>query len=291
MARSLLTAAAVLMASSAGSAAQDTATPAAGLTEEVWAETTVSADALPQDVPAYLGLFRVVWPAGAAYRYQEDVPGIGIDCLVSGEFTTLPERDVLVVRAAAEGVPTPAPAATETAIAPGDCVIAGTDVPREERNSGEGQAEFLSLMIIPGNTLLGEDVPEPLLIDDLGFIYEGQWSGTMDAPAGPLRLGLRRMTLAPGADPLKVSTAGDALFAVTSGTLGFTPLEGLSRVERGVSATSDMPIPVVTGQEALLAPGDAAHAQDGTRLALRNAGDGPATWWLVTVEPIAAEDA
>lgn len=67
--------------------AQDAGTPVAAVTEEVWVETTVPAEALPPSGPVFLGLFRIVWEEGAGYRYQEDTPGIAVDCVVSGELT------------------------------------------------------------------------------------------------------------------------------------------------------------------------------------------------------------
>jgi mannose-6-phosphate isomerase-like protein (cupin superfamily) len=291
LARALLGCALSVLLTSAGVAAQESGTPTAALTEEVWVDVTVPAEALPPSGPVFLGLFRIVWEEGAGYRYQEDVPGVAVDCVVSGALTFRPAQDIAVIRAEARQASERVAAETETLLDPGDCVVIGTDVHRDEHNAGNGPVDFVGVVIIPDNTPPPAGAPEAIAFGPLGYIYGGHWSGTADAPAGPIELGLRRVTLGPGASLPQQTRAGDALIAVGEGALGLTATGGTPLVERAVSFTSPMGSPIAEGSETVLEAGDSAHIQDGTAFTLRNPGEAPATWWLVTVAPVAAETA
>jgi hypothetical protein len=59
LARALLGCALSVLLTSAGVAAQESGTPTAVVTEEVWVDVTVPAEALPPSGPVFLGLFRI----------------------------------------------------------------------------------------------------------------------------------------------------------------------------------------------------------------------------------------
>jgi len=271
---------------SASVAAQETGTPTAGITEETWFEATIPADALPSGGPVFLGLFRIVWDQGAGYRFQESAPGVGVNCVLSGQYAFRPDVDELILPADARAAPAAAPAGTETTLGPGDCALLHQDVHRDERNAGTGPVEFVAVVIIPEETPPPAGAPEAIEFGPMGYIYGGHWSRTANAPTGPIRLTLRRLTLAPAASAQEQTVVGDALIAVTDRTLGLTPAGGEPLVERGVSFTSDMPTAVPEGDETLLEAGDSAHIPDGTVFTLRNSGDAPTSWWFVTVMPL-----
>jgi mannose-6-phosphate isomerase-like protein (cupin superfamily) len=265
--------------------AQDDGTPVAA-TEEVWFEATVPAEALPQTGPVFLGLFRIVWDEGAGYRSQEDAPGVAIDCVVSGQLAYRPDGDELLIRADARQEPVVAPGGEETTLGPGDCMLLHTDVHRDERNVGTEPVNFFAVVIIPEETPPPAGAPEAIEFGPLGYIYGGHWSLTADAPTGPIRLALRRIILAPEVSVPEQTVLGDALIAVTDGTLGLTAMGGEPLVERAVSFTSDMPTPAPEGSETVLEAGDSAHIPDGTVFTLRNPGNAPVSWWFVTVVPV-----
>ena len=265
-------------------AASDSATPTAGFVEEIWVDAEAPAGAQPGDGPQSLAVFRVVWDTGAGYRFQEKTPGLGINCVLDGQWSFRPDRDELVVRAGAE--PVPAPAATETALDARDCAILHQDVPRDERNSGTESVEFLAIALLPDNTPPPANGPEALEFAPVGFLYAGNWSGTPDGPDGPRHVTLRQIALAPDASAAMPTVAGNTLLMVTSGTLGITPSGGKPLVERAVSFESEAPAPVDADVETVLETGDSAHFQDGTTIAIHNASDEPATYWLLTLEPV-----
>jgi quercetin dioxygenase-like cupin family protein len=267
--------------------AQESATPVSAVTEETWFETTIPGDALPPGGPVFLGLFRIVWDEGAGYRFQEDAPGVGVNCVLSGRFAFRPDVDELFVPADARQEPVAAPAGTETKLEPGDCALLHQDVHRDERNAGTGPVDFVAVVILPEETPPPAGAPEAIEFDPLGYIYGGQWAKTPAGPTGPIHLTLRRMTLAPGASVPEQTVLGDAIIPVTGGTLSLTAMGGEPLVERGVSFTSDMPTAVPKGSETVLEAGDSAHIPDGTVFTLRNTGDAPTSWWFVTVVPIA----
>ena len=161
-----------------------------------------------------------------------------------------------------------------------------TDVHRGEHNVGTGPVDFVGVVIIPEETPPPTGAPEPIEFGPMGYIYGGHWSRTADAPTGPIHFALRHITLAPGASLPEQTVVGDALIAVTDGTLGLTPAGGEPLVERGVSFTSDMPTPVSEGSETVLEAGDSAHIPDGTAFTPRNSGNAPLSWWFVTVVPV-----
>jgi mannose-6-phosphate isomerase-like protein (cupin superfamily) len=262
-------------------------TPTAGITEETWFETTIPADALPPSGPVFLGLFRIVWEEGAGYRYQENAPGVAIDCVVSGQLAFRPDVDELLIRADARQEPVAAPGGEETTLEPGDCMLLHTDVHRDEHNVGAGPVDFVGVVIIPEQTPPPAGAPEAIEFGPMGYIYGGHWSRTANAPSGPIHLALRRVTLAPGASVPEQTVVGDALIAVTDGALGLTAAGGEPLVERGVSFTSDMPTAVPEGSETPLEAGDSAHVSDGTVFMLRNPGNAAVSWWFVTVVPVA----
>jgi hypothetical protein len=272
--------------------AQD-ATPAAGAEAgaEVWVDAVLPTGVLAEGVPRTLGAFRVVWDAGAASRFAGGTPGFGVNCVLDGEWAFRPDEEETVVRAGAGGMPEAAPAGAETIIGVGDCAVLRQDGARDERNAGDGPTELLVVVLIPDETPPPEGGPEPLEFGPLGYVYAGNWSRAPDGPAAPLRFALERATLAPGASRSVPAPAGDALVVVTEGALGLTAEGGEPLVERGVSWTSEMPAPVPAGSETVLATTDTAHVPDGTAVELRNGGDGPATFWLVTIEPLEASAA
>lgn len=141
-------------------------------------------------------------------------------------------------------------------------------------------------MILPDGTPPPAGAPEAIEFGPMGYIYAGHWSGTAWAPTGPLRLALRRATLAPGAAAPEATVTGEALLAVSDGSLGLTPAGGEPLVERGVDFDSYMLTPVDEGGETVLEAGDSAHILNDTTIVLRNPGNAPVSWWLVTVEPI-----
>ena len=273
----------------AGVLAQESATPVSAVTEEVWFEATIPADALPPSGPVFLGLFRIVWEEGAGYRYQENAPGVAIDCVVSGQLAFRPDVDELLIRADSRQEPVVAPGGEETTLGPGDCMLLHADVHRDEHNVGTGPVDFVGVVITPEETPPPTGAPEAIEFGPMGYIYGGHWSRTADAPTGPIHLALRRATLAPGASAPEQTVVGDALVAVTDGTLSLTAMGGELLVERGVSFTSDMPTAAPEGSETVLEPGDSAHIPDGTVFTLRNSGNAPGSWWFVTVMPVVSE--
>ncbi len=291
LARALLGCALSVLLTSAGVAAQESGTPTAAVTEEVWVDTVVPAEALPPSGPVFLGLFRIAWDEGAGYRYQEDVPGVAVNCVLAGRFAFRPDVDELFIPANAHQEPVVAPAGEETTLEPGDCALLHQDVHRDERNAGTGPVDWVAVVVLPENTPPPANGPEAIAFDPLGYIYGGQWADTPAGPTGPMHLTLRRITLAPGASMPEQTVLGDAIIPVTDGTLGLTAIGGEPLVERAVSFTSDMPTAVPEGSETVLQAGDSAHVQDGTAYTLRNPGEAPAVWWLVTVAPVAAETA
>jgi len=188
------------------------------------------------------------------------------------------------VGAGAEAVP--AAAATETALDAGDCAILHQDVPRDERNSGAEPVELLAITLLPDNTPPPANGPEAREFAPVGFLYAGNWSETPAGPDGPRHVTLRQMSLAPGASAAMPTIAGDSLLMVTSGTLGMTPSSGMPLVERAVSFESEAPSTVDADVETVLQTGDSAHFQDGTTVAIHNASDEIATYWLLALEPV-----
>jgi hypothetical protein len=286
LARALLGCALSVLLTSAGVAAQETGTPTAAVTEEVWVDVTVPAEALPPSGPVFLGLFRIAWDEGAGYRYQEDAPGVAVDCVLAGRFAFRPDVDELFIPADAHQEPVVAPAGEETTLEPGGCALLHQEVHRDERNAGTGPVDWVAVVVLPENTPPPANGPEAIAFGPMGYIYVGHWSGGASGPDGPLRLGLRRVTLAPGASLPTQTQIGDALIAVADGTLGLTATGGMPVVERAVSFTSPMGSPIPEGSETTIAAGDSAHIQEGTAYTLRNAGNAPVSWWLVTVVPI-----
>lgn len=86
-----------------------------------------------------------------------------------------------------------------------------------------------------------------------------------------------RLTFQPDRDIFPHSHPGTTLFAVESGTLGWTLVEGTAHVVRGAAAggtaTEDLTAP---GTEVILNPGDAIYYEDDVVHTSRNAGEGPA---------------
>jgi quercetin dioxygenase-like cupin family protein len=174
----------------------------------------------------------------------------------------------------------------ETTLEPGDCALLHQNVHRAEGNAGTGPVDFVAVVINPDETQPPANAPEALEVGPMGYIDTGNWAQTGLAPAGPIRLTLRRFTLAPGASLPEQTQVGDALIALREGMLGVTTIDGQPFVQRGVAFDSPEPTPATEGSETTLEAGDAAHVQPGTTITLRNSGDAPARWWLVTAEPV-----
>lgn len=86
-----------------------------------------------------------------------------------------------------------------------------------------------------------------------------------------------RLTFQPGAATPPHRHPGTVVFAVESGTLGWTLVSGTAQLVRGSAAggtaTEDV---TATGADVILNPGDAIFYEDDVVHTARNAGEGPA---------------
>jgi quercetin dioxygenase-like cupin family protein len=235
----------------------------------------------------FLGLFHVVWDEGAGYRFQENAPGLALDCVVLGQLAFRPDLDEVVIRADTRQAPQPAPGGVETTLGPGDCILLHADVHRDERNIGPGLVDFVAVVLLPGDTPTPAGAPEAIEFGPMGYINPWDWGREPSGSSGAIQLSLRRVTLAPGAQVAEYAAAGETLLSLTKGTLSLTATAGSVKITHDVSFDNYLATPAATGEEARLSAGDAAHLPTGAAVTMHNPGDSPASAWLVTVIPLA----
>lgn len=99
-------------------------------------------------------------------------------------------------------------------------------------------------------------------------------------------LSLRRVTIEPGGGIPAHTHPGALVIYLESGTWGYIPLAGVTRLTRAAvdgtpSPTEDM----VVGAEIVLSPGDWLYVEDPVD-DMRNAGDEPVVLWIAALTPV-----
>jgi quercetin dioxygenase-like cupin family protein len=100
-----------------------------------------------------------------------------------------------------------------------------------------------------------------------------------------------RFTFNPGAEIMPHGHPGSVLLCVSSGTFGWTLVEGVAHVVRGAASGEAVPTEDVSasGTDIILEPGDAIYYEDDVVHTARGAGDEPAivlgSLLLTTGEP------
>ena len=121
----------------------------------------------------------------------------------------------------------------------------------------------------------GEAIPG-VEIEELGRSPVGEEAGD--------ELVLLRVTLEPGASLPAPGSSAAVVVVVEEGRAGVA-LEGAAGEASLTLAGGNGTVPLTSGTETILAPGDAVSAGEGMRLALRNAGDDEAKLLYAVVSP------
>jgi quercetin dioxygenase-like cupin family protein len=232
---------ATLAAAPLAAAPAPAATPLPGLTEETLLEADLAAEALPRGEGVWAAFAHFAVPPGSRGRWAPSCcPGPLVEYVLAGAYAVRAEAPVRVVRAG--GTEEAVPAGTEAVLGPGDGLVSRNEVAVEAANAGDGILELLSWALVddPEGTLGGNTPDTPAVfgghrLPDWSSDWVDRRSGPSGrfgvvVPAGPARLRLRQVELAPGASlpppagssPFLVSLRRNAAGTPTDlvGTLG-----------------------------------------------------------------------
>jgi quercetin dioxygenase-like cupin family protein len=238
---------------------------------------TAALDDLPP-APAFLGLVRFTFPAGAATPPGAD-PGPILIYVESGTLTGTIEGPATVTRAAdAEAEPdaaaTPA-GAREEEFQSGDSVAIPAETSSSFRNDGQDEATLLAVLVLPQDPFgsVGQ-------LDLNGVGVEVLVGGVLDSiPSPPAVLFLARQTIDAGGGFAPEESLGPVLAYVESGRVTYTVESGESYIIRGRrDATPEAGQPVLAvapGSETVLGAEDALVEEAGTVSGAQNTDDSP----------------
>jgi len=245
-------------------------------------------DALPTDANLALFAREVLAPGGV-------VPGtagqsVGLFYVESGELTVTGSGEGTIIRAGGSDLETRQPG-NEAVLAAGDALSVGVCAEGGFRNDGSEPVSFLVAAVTslnppscPGAT------PTAASVVNSGLTLQFLALGAVDPPPVlPVRIGITRLTYAPGAaDPQPAPYAGTVLARVETGTFGMTIESGEGVVTRKPADPSNFfaaqQDPLIQGIEATLNPGDLIWLRRGTVFQTRNTGADPATLLVLVFE-------
>ena len=167
-----------------------------GVTEELLAVVDLPAGALPGGDRATWNLGRVDVPPGARAAWPAAngacCPGPRIEHVLAGTYVVRAAGPVRVLRAGGGGAAEAVPAGTEVVLGPGDTLVSRNETAFEAANPGAAPVDLLVAVFAPVS--LNTDPIPP------GWITRGVDTRSEPvAPAEPVTLRLRLVTLAPGA--------------------------------------------------------------------------------------------
>ena len=237
-------------------------------------------DSLPP-APALVVLFRITYEPGASFAAPA-FPGPLLGAIESGTLTARPDGEVAVTRGAATASPVPAAATpgADVTLAAGDQIVTPPGTAVTYTNTGEEPSTSLVAGVVPADTPLPTAFPPGVTGGQLAF------GVATTLPAGPVAIGMARLTFPPGAEEPPSANAGGPLLAyVEGGSIAYTLASGEGQVTQAPAAAATPGAVATPGAEVAVSGGGFAFEQGGAVSGARNPGDETATVVILAIGP------
>jgi hypothetical protein len=238
--------------------------------------------------PAELWLVRFEYAPGASTP-----PGasLGVDVIYVEAGTLTVESDRPLVHAGSSHA-TPAAATTTASLAAGEAVLVTYGAQVSTRNDGAETASILMLFAYPAaleQVGEGEAEPDPTAVSPVPSIFAVGVASTL--PDAPLSIRLEAVTIPAGISASHEISGGAAVGLLETGSMTVALKHG-----QGFALPSGFPIegsPLDHEMEAelpvQLSTGGYYSIEGGSRVVVRNQGEGKATMLRAVIEPVAVE--
>lgn len=256
---------------------------APGVSDTPLVETTFSPEQLSGDEKEAIYYQFAIYPGGSLpslaapfcdCSIKTITGGVGVEVVQTGTYTIRLQAPFRVQRAGSTGPGEEIPAGTEVTLAAGDAAIypdyaASGDI----RNAGDEPVTVIGVAIVATDES-GTPVFRVLPGVQATVLTLASASDLAALPAGPLNVGLRRVTLPPGTSIGPYQPVGLQAMQIESGTIlrNFLPA--------GESTPQWRPLPQLPGSTASFVP-----PAPGLRETLDVEGDQPAAMLVLIIEP------